>query len=319
MLESKPLKLLVGQTYTRAQLREGRGGQRQSGIVTPAKVPEILVFSDAAAGAAPGYNWDGWADATKQVFYYTGEGQTGDQEFSGGNLALRDAQLNGKAVHLFTDHGRQSGSQAVVHCYEGEFTVDPVSGWRREDGPDRAQELRSAIVFKLHRVEGSMAAGANGEEAQARTPDAVTAVTVIGAEGHHVDDFTTAGSGPTTAVRRERQLENKLKEYLARQGVTAQRLEIHVAGQGRPLLTDTWDATHGELYEAKGTATRAKIREGIGQLMDYRRHITPPPIKCTILVPSDPGADLTHLIHSCGFDLMYQEAGQLHRKSPEVN
>ncbi|MBD2763537.1 hypothetical protein IEE92_13465 [Kocuria sp. cx-116] len=319
MLESKPLELLVGRTYTRAQLREGRGGQRQSGIVTPAKVPEILVFSDAAAGAAPGYNWDGWPDATEQVFYYTGEGQTGDQEFSGGNLALRDAQLNGKAVHLFTDHGRQAGSQTVVHRYEGEFTVDPVHGWRREDGPDKKQEMRSAIVFELHRADGNKVAAAEGKEAQAQPPSAVTTVRVTDAEGHYVDEFTSAGTGPTAAVRRERQLENKLKEHLARQGISAQRLEIRVAGQGRPLLTDTWDATHWELYEAKGTATRVKIREAIGQLMDYRRHITPPPTRCTILVPSDPGADLRSLIHSCGFDLMYQEAGQLHRKSPGVN
>jgi hypothetical protein len=319
MLESKPLELVVGQTYTRAQLREGRGGQGQSGIVTPARVPEVLVFSDAAAGAAPGYNWDGWADATKQVFYYTGEGQIGEQEFSRGNLALRDARLNGKSVHLFTDRGYLAGSQTVLNRYEGEFTVDPVSGWRREDGLDKKLEPRSAIVFELHRIDGSKVVAVDGEEAQALTPDAVTTVTVTDAEGHHVDEFTTAGTGPTAAVRRERQLENKLKEYLDRQGVTAQRLEIHVASQGRPLLTDTWDDTHRELYEAKGTATRAKIREAIGQLIDYRRHITPPPTRCTILVPSDPGADLTHLVHSCGFDLMYQEAGQLHRKSPEVN
>lgn len=43
----------------------------------------------------------------------------------------------------------------------------------------------------------------------------------------------------------------------------------------------------------------------VGQLLDYRRHISPTP-KCTVLLPSDPGDDLTDLIHSCGFDLAYQ-------------
>jgi hypothetical protein len=129
MLESKPLELVVGQTYTRAQLREGRGGQGQAGIVTPARVPEVLVVSDTAAGAAPGYNWDGWADATKQVFYYTGEGQIGEQEFSRGNLALRDARLNGKSVHLlFTDHGYLAGSQTVLNRYEGGSPLIPSVG-----------------------------------------------------------------------------------------------------------------------------------------------------------------------------------------------
>lgn len=85
MPSTEPAQLRVGKTYTRAQLLENRGGQRQSGIVTPTRVPEILVFSDPQAGAAPGYNWDGWADATQNRFYYTGKGQSGDQEFSLGN------------------------------------------------------------------------------------------------------------------------------------------------------------------------------------------------------------------------------------------
>ncbi len=36
-------------------------------------------------------------------------------------------------------------------------------------------------------------------------------------------------------------------------------------------------------------------------------HITPPPETCTVLLPTDPGEDLTELIHSCGFDLVYPE------------
>lgn len=55
---------------------------------------------------------------------------------------------------------------------------------------------------------------------------------------------------------------------------------------------------------------RAKVREAIGQLLDYRRHITPPPETCTVLLPTDPGEDLTELIHSCGFDLVYLEGSK---------
>lgn len=78
MENTEPVALEAGQLYTRDQLRRGRGGQRQSGIVTPSQTKEILVFSDVKAGKGPGYHWDGWADDSQQVFYYTGEGQEGD-------------------------------------------------------------------------------------------------------------------------------------------------------------------------------------------------------------------------------------------------
>lgn len=51
----EPVALEAGQFYTRDQLRRGRGGQRQSGIVTPSQTKEILVFSDVKAGKGPGY------------------------------------------------------------------------------------------------------------------------------------------------------------------------------------------------------------------------------------------------------------------------
>ena len=57
------------------------------------------MFSDVKAKKGPGYHWDGWADDSQQVFYYTGEGQEGDQQFTRGNLALRDAAHTGKTIH----------------------------------------------------------------------------------------------------------------------------------------------------------------------------------------------------------------------------
>lgn len=125
-----------------------------------------------------------------------------------------------------------------------------------------------------------------------------------------MDEFGVSARQAGTAYRRERAVEKLLMEELARQGATAERLEITIRGQSKPLLTDTWDEKHRELYEAKGTVARAKVREAIGQLLDYRRHIIPPPTTCTVLLPSDPGEDLTELIHSCGFDLVYLEGSK---------
>lgn len=73
------------------------GGNRQSGISPSAKTPYIFIFT-GASGAQHGYK-DEWLN--EDVFSYTGEGQSGDMEFTKGNLALRDHLSTGKRVFLF--------------------------------------------------------------------------------------------------------------------------------------------------------------------------------------------------------------------------
>ena len=73
------------------------GGNWQSGISPSANYPYIFIFS-GKSGHQHGYE-DGWDNPN--VFNYTGEGQSGDMEFTRGNLALRDHMQNGKRVFLF--------------------------------------------------------------------------------------------------------------------------------------------------------------------------------------------------------------------------
>jgi 5-methylcytosine-specific restriction protein A len=73
------------------------GGNWQSGISPSANHPYIFIFS-GKSGHQHGYE-DGWDNPN--VFSYTGEGQTGDMEFTRGNLALHDHKQNGKRVFLF--------------------------------------------------------------------------------------------------------------------------------------------------------------------------------------------------------------------------
>jgi 5-methylcytosine-specific restriction enzyme A len=73
------------------------GGNRQSGISNSATYPYIFIFT-GKSGHQHGYE-DRWDNPN--VFSYTGEGQTGDMEFTRGNLALRDHKQNGKRVFLF--------------------------------------------------------------------------------------------------------------------------------------------------------------------------------------------------------------------------
>jgi 5-methylcytosine-specific restriction protein A len=73
------------------------GGNWQSGISPSANHPFIFIFS-GKSGHQHGYE-DGWDNPN--VFSYTGEGQSGDMEFTRGNLALNDHKQNGKRVFLF--------------------------------------------------------------------------------------------------------------------------------------------------------------------------------------------------------------------------
>jgi len=81
---------VTGEVYSRRELHERYGGQRQGGISSPSKWPIIMLFT-GGQGAQYGYE-DGWtADGS---FAYTGEGQQGDMQFVRGNRAVRDHVAN---------------------------------------------------------------------------------------------------------------------------------------------------------------------------------------------------------------------------------
>lgn len=308
----------VGDVLTRTQILAGRGGNPQAGIVVSRATSEILVFSDPKAGRKSGYDWDGWAGEDQDIFYYTGEGGKGDQEFTRGNKALRDSAAQGLIIHLFLAAGKVRGSQATLQRYVGEFTIDPDSGWRREEGVDGDGEARSAIVFELIRVGRVVPADPEAAEHDAADVSAVTAVEAVAPEADETRSFQQGPTEARSATRRERELENKLAKFLRSQKVEPQRLKITIAGQAASLYTDTWDWANRELYEAKGSVTRANVRTAIGQLLDYRRHINPAPTTCTVLLPTDPGPDLTDLVLSAGMDLLFEDGNRFIRRSATV-
>jgi 5-methylcytosine-specific restriction protein A len=81
----------------RADIHSIYGGNWQSGICPSNQYPYIFIFS-GKSGHQHGYK-DGWDNPN--IFCYTGEGQSGDMQFTRGNLALRDHLNNGKRVFLF--------------------------------------------------------------------------------------------------------------------------------------------------------------------------------------------------------------------------
>jgi 5-methylcytosine-specific restriction protein A len=81
-------------------------------------------------------------------------------------------------------------------------------------------------------------------------------------------------------------------DWLLAQGHATSRLRIQIAGELGTLITDTWMPESRTLIEAKGDATRNDIRMAVAQLLDYRRHITPAPLRSTVVVPIAPTRDL---------------------------
>lgn len=85
------------QEYRRRDIHTQFGGNWQGGICPSSSHPFIFVFT-SKSGGQHGYK-DQWEN--ENVFSYTGEGQSGNMEFTRGNLALYDHIKTGKRVFLF--------------------------------------------------------------------------------------------------------------------------------------------------------------------------------------------------------------------------
>ena len=126
----------VGQTYRRAALHAEHGGQRQGGISTPKGKPFVFLFT-GESGKDYGYR-DGWH--TGDIYYYTGEGQRGDMQLTGGNKAISEHISTRKDLYLF-----EQAQRSHVR-FLGQFVC---VGHHTRRSPDGAGNERDAIVFEL--------------------------------------------------------------------------------------------------------------------------------------------------------------------------
>jgi 5-methylcytosine-specific restriction protein A len=130
-----------GKEYKRTDVHDQVGGSRQSGISTSAQLPLILLFT-SETGEQYGYK-DAWEG---NIFYYVGEGQKGDMEFTRGNLAIRDHIVNGKDLHLFEYIGKKRGYVQYI----GQMVC---IGYHFGEGTDRDGNNRQIIIFELTPLE----------------------------------------------------------------------------------------------------------------------------------------------------------------------
>jgi HNH endonuclease len=78
-------------------------------------------------------------------YLYSGEGKTGDQTMTKGNLAIRDAARNEKKIHLFIKFSPQE------YYYQGVFEL---VDYTYENDKDKDGEIRKEYKFRLRKVSG---------------------------------------------------------------------------------------------------------------------------------------------------------------------
>ena len=131
-----------GHVYDRrGDIHDLFGGSHRGGISPSAKAPAIFVFT-GDSGEQYGYT-DRYDDFG--VFHYTGEGQNGPMQLSGGNKAILNHAKDGRSIHLFKALGKKKG-KSQGQLYMGEFAC---SGHSWIKGPDHKGNERDLIVFQL--------------------------------------------------------------------------------------------------------------------------------------------------------------------------
>ncbi|MGX5485204.1 P-loop NTPase fold protein [Bacillus cereus] len=147
-IESIDDYLVKGQEYVRQKMHKLWGGSWQKGISVSGRYNYIFIFTsnkEEKYGYKNGWRNDGY-------YYYTGEGQAGDMEFTHGNIAIRDHILSGRRIFLF-----ESVRPKIVTFIDEMHCV----GYGYEKAIDVEGYERKVIVFKLKK--GKLIKGSNGE------------------------------------------------------------------------------------------------------------------------------------------------------------
>ncbi len=208
----------------------------------------------------------------------------------------------GRTLHAFVAAGRVPGRQTRRQQYIGQFILDPHLPYERMPALDMKQAVRTVIVFRLLPVAAvpesiMQTVGVSGVMQGMRSVQ-------VPVELNSTHFYETSGIEARTAVRRESQL---VEEFVASQtGHEFSRWAIRIPKESL-LLTDAYDNTDRVLYEAKALAGRSDVRMAVGQLYDYRRHVDVAGLRCAVLLPARPRADLRDLIEGAGLGLAFRD------------
>jgi hypothetical protein len=307
--------LPLGAETTRTEVAAVYGGGPQGGILTPTKSGNILIYSDPTISILNGYNFDGWDDTQPGVYYYTGQGQVGDQTFTFGNKAIQQQPETGRIIRFFEAVDGRDRPGGKLQRYVGAFRLDAANPFRMETAPDRNGDVRRVIVFRLlsitpdeqgaHRPATSEASRPAASDPTQQPADNSTerGIAFVDSENNTVIEYETPPRTGAVARRQEALLVNRFEEWLRSAGHEVERIRIPIPDESGTLVTDSFCRTTNTLYEAKSGTDRSTVRLGVGQLLDYLRFV--PGARGCLLLPARPTQDVTAFINSCGLGLTY--------------
>jgi hypothetical protein len=300
--------LEIGDTVRRRLLHRQYGGGQQGGISTSSQVPDIFIFTNPSRGARYGYDLleglqpDG-------SFAYTGEGQSGDQEFTRGNKALLHAADEGRVIRLFN-------ASPPFATYAGAFTTgDPVCSFHTIPGRDG--QPRRAMIFNLVPLDANpLLLAPNPGQLRLLKPQLSAWQLPDASDMSVVVDATEAPPGDRVVSRVEFQLQADFGMWLIERGTPPSRLRLPVAGS--IIEPDMFVEAEGWVVEAKKSTGREYVRMAIGQVLDYAHNAAQleSPVTPMILLPGRAERDLTELSADLGIWLATRDGDSFELLSP---
>jgi hypothetical protein len=290
--------IAVGETIKRKKLHEIYGGAGMGGIEPSAKTPNIFIFTYPKNAKKNGYNFD--QELEDGSFYYTGDGQVGDQDSnSGGNKAIIEHRKKGRSLRLF-----EEAEEKTYVRYVGEFELidsEPII----KRGKDRNELERNVLVFHLQPVGKSKQI--SSINAKINEPTVTRQKTEDNVEVSHV---RTMSASNTVANRFEGQLQKRFEVFLRNKNLDIGTFKISIPESNAPLRIDLVNFSDKWIIEVKAGVTRGYIREAIGQVLDYTfqlQRIKNEVWRPMILVPGKPSNDLMDLIKNLEISLVWEE------------
>lgn len=295
--------LRPGDKVRRRAIHAAYGGQWQGGIATPTAIPDILIFTSLKSGADFGYDrFEGLREDGS--YAYTGEGQSGDQQFSRGNKAIRDSARNGRAIRLFRTEG-------VFAEYVGSFTTGTPT-YELKVIPDKDGHPRRGIIFNLVPVDAQvnlLSVRGRAAEQDPSRPDYVARDSAWARPDP--SDVALAYLDPEffdrTMSRVEFQLQLQFGEWLTAAQTPPRKLSLRT-----PTTTiepDFYVPSRRWIVEAKKSTARGYVRTAIGQVLDYVHIATNAGLlglSPVILLPGTPESDLLELMTRLGITVVIE-------------
>jgi len=264
-------ELLPGDEIKRTALHDRFGGGGQGGISPSRKTPNILVFTDPAAGHKHGYDdrWDG------PLLLYVGEGQHGDQTLTGGNKAILEHRLTSRALRVFKGVGGDVQ-------YLGEYETEENDPFMWDQAPETGGgPMRKVVRFRLKPV--WVATEPPPRATRTYKPSDENPKTTPGLP------FDRDPNAVDRSLAAHARTQNRLSELLA-----AHRLAVWSPSLEEPDFDIAWERKGvvwvGEVKSILPGNEACQLRLGLGQVLDYQDAmlLKHPDVRAALIISEPP-------------------------------